>query len=396
MLSPFLSLMKKIVDEGTGFLSNHLHEIKVRRKGLNMNEYIIKNGKKLRCGFTTGTCAAAAAKAAAEMLLSGEIRKSTAVKLPNGKYLDININEPLIKKGEASCSVKKDSGDDPDVTDGILIYAYVKLNKMGVISIEGGKGVGRVTRKGLDCPPGSPAINSVPKKMIIDNVSSVLNEFAYHGGADILIVVPEGEEIAKKTFNPHLGIVGGISIIGTTGIVEPMSEKALIDSLKIEMNMIKEKGYDKLLAFPGNYAQSFIDKTLHIRGENSLKFSNYLGEVLDFAIKLNFKEILIVGHIGKMVKVAGGMMNTHSHNGDFRMEILACYAGLYGADKFVINEILSCLTSESALEILIREGILKEVIEKISDRALFYINKRVDNKIKTKLIIYSNQQGILN
>lgn len=361
-----------------------------------MNEYIIKNGKKLRCGFTTGTCATAAAKAAIQMLLTGEIINIVSVKLPNGEFLDINIYEPNITSIEASCCVKKDSGDDPDVTDGISIFAYVKLSNKGKINIDGGKGVGRVTQKGLDCPVGGPAINSVPRKMIADNVTSVLNEFAYDGGADILIVVPEGEEIAKKTFNPHLGIVGGISIIGTTGIVEPMSEKALVDSLKIEMNVIKEKGYNKLLAFPGNYAERFIDKTLQIRGENSLKFSNYLGEVLDYALEINFKEILIVGHIGKMVKVAGGMMNTHSHNGDFRMEVFSCYAGLCGVDKNVIREILSCATTEHVLEILLREKILKEVIQKISERALFYINKRVDYKIKTKLIIYSNDQGILN
>lgn len=175
-----------------------------------------------------------------------------------------------------------------------------------------------------------------------------------------------------------------------------MSEKALTDSLKVEMNVIKEKGYKSLLAFPGNYARSFIDRELNIRGENSIKFSNYLGEVLDFAVEMDFEEILIVGHIGKMVKVAGGMMNTHSHNGDFRMEIFSCYAGMYGANSEVIKEILSCVTTEEAINILERKRIDKLVINKISEKALFYINKRVNNKLKTKLIIYSNEKGILN
>ena len=361
-----------------------------------MREYIVKNGKKLRCGFTTGTCAAASASAAARMLITGSKADNILVKLPNGEIVNINIMDHDIKKSSASCCVVKDSGDDPDVTNGIKIYADVEFNKEGIINIDGGKGVGRVTQKGLDCPVGGPAINSVPRKMIEENVRMVCEQYGYDGGIDVVISVPEGAETAKKTFNPHLGIDGGISIIGTTGIVEPMSEKALVDSLQVEMRVIREKGYKNLLAFPGNYAQSFIDKTLGIRGENSLKFSNYLGEVLDYAILLGFEEILIVGHIGKMVKVAGGMMNTHSHNGDFRMEMLGCYAALNGANKEVVEEILSCVTTEQALEILDREKIKDSVIKKISEKALFYIDKRVDHKIKTILIIYSNDKGILN
>lgn len=361
-----------------------------------MEKYMVKNGKRLRCGFTTGTCAAAAATAGALMIFTGETVDNVSVRLPRGEILIIDIKEPTFSVHGVRCCVKKDSGDDPDSTDGILIYADVSLDDSGEIHIDGGKGIGRVTQKGLDCPVGGPAINSVPRKMITENVRKICNDYGYNGGVNIVISAPEGEEIAKKTFNPHLGIIGGISIIGTTGIVEPMSEKALIDSLKVEMQVIKERGYNTLLAFPGNYAENFINSTLGIRGENSLKFSNYLGEVLDFALELDYKEILIVGHMGKMVKVAGGMMNTHSHTGDFRMEMFACYAGLYGAGSRVIAEILSCVTTEQAVDVLIREKLEKKVISKISERALFYINKRVDYKINTKLIIYSNKHGILN
>lgn len=357
---------------------------------------MLKNGKKLRCGFTTGTCATAAAAAGALMIFTGKTVESVSVRLPRGEILILDIKEPSFNIHGVRCCVQKDSGDDPDSTNGILIYADVSLDDSGKIHIDGGIGVGRVTQKGLDCPVGEPAINSVPRKMITENVRRICNEYGYNGGVNIVISVPEGEEIAKKTFNPQLGIVRGLSIIGTTGIVEPMSEKALIDSLKVEMQVIKERGYNTLLAFPGNYAEKFIDSTLGIRGENSLKFSNYLGEVLDFALELDYKEILIVGHIGKMVKVAGGMMNTHSHTGDFRMEMFACYAGLYGAGNRVVEEILSCVATEQALDILKREKLLKKVMQKISERAFFYINKRVENRIKTKLIIYSNNCGILN
>ncbi|MDD2494341.1 MAG: cobalt-precorrin-5B (C(1))-methyltransferase CbiD [Tissierellia bacterium] len=361
-----------------------------------MERYMVKNGKKLRCGFTTGTCAAAAATAGVLMLFTGKAVENISVKLPRGEILIINIREPSFNTHGVRCCVQKDSGDDHDSTDGILIYADVNFDDSGEIHIEGGKGVGRVTQKGLDCKVGEPAINSVPRKMITENVRKICDSYGYKGGVNIVISVPEGEEVAKKTFNPQLGIVGGISIIGTTGIVEPMSEKALIDSLKVEMQVIKEKGFNTLLAFPGNYAENFIDSTLGIRGENSLKFSNYLGEILDFALELNYKEILIVGHIGKMVKVAGGMMNTHSHMGDFRMEMFACYAGLYGARRKIIAEILESVTTEQVLDILNREKLFENVIEKISERAFYYINKRVDNKIKIKLIIYSNNYGILN
>lgn len=361
-----------------------------------MSNYVTKNGKKLRCGFTTGTCAAAAATASAIMLFSGEIINKVYVKLPAGKMLLIDIRDQKFDIEGVSCCVKKDSGDDPDVTNGILVYAKVRLTSSGRIHVEGGEGVGIVTQKGLDCPVGGAAINSVPRKMIAENVQKICDDYKYSGGMSVTISVPGGKKLAKKTFNPQLGIEGGISIIGTTGIVEPMSEKALIDSLKVEMEVIKEKGYTSLLAFPGNYGESFIDRTLGIRGENSLKFSNYLGDVLDFAVELGFKEILIVGHIGKMIKVAGGMMNTHSHNGDFRMEVFACYAALYGAKRETIKDILSCVTSEQVLDILEREEIEKQVIDKISERAEYYINKRVENKLKTKLIIYSNNKGILN
>lgn len=372
------------------------HRHKILKSGIAMKEFVIKNGKKLRCGFTTGTCATAAAAAAAMMIFTGNTVGNVAVTLPNGEILFIDIENPSFSVQGTKCYVRKDSGDDPDITDGILVCADVRLDDTGKINIEGGKGVGRVTQKGLEQPVGEAAINSVPRKMITENLERICQQYKYYGGITVVISVPEGETVAKKTFNPHLGIIGGISIIGTTGIVEPMSEKALIDSLKVEMNVIKEKGYDKLIAYPGNYAEKFLGEKLGIRGDNRLKYSNYLGDVLDFATDLKFREILIVGHIGKMVKVAGGMMNTHSHNGDFRMEMLSCYAALYGANSDTIDEILSCVTTEQALNILERENIHYKVIKKVSEKAEYYINKRLDNKIKIKLIIYSNNHGILN
>lgn len=357
-------------------------------------EYIVKNGKKLRCGITTGTCAAAASAAAVRLLLSAGCAEAVDVRLPGGDMVRVETVERHLAEGKASCCVRKYSGDDPDVTDGVLIWADASLRSCG-ISIEGGTGVGRVTQRGLDCPVGGPAINSVPRRMIEDSVAIVCKEAGYEGGIDIVIRVPDGEGIAKKTFNPQLGIVGGISIIGTTGIVEPMSEKALVDSLLVEMKVVREKGYTDLLAFPGNYAQSFIDRELGIRGENSVKFSNYLGDMLDFAVELGFEDVLIVGHIGKLVKVAGGMMNTHSHNGDFRMEMFGCYAAANGAETSIVREILGCVTTEQALCILERAGLEHIVMENIGMKTKCYIDKKVSAQLRTELIIYSNDKGIL-
>ena len=172
-----------------------------------MERFIVKNGKKLRCGITTGTCAAAAATAAALMIFTGKTVENVSVTLPRGEILCIDIKEPSFNVHGVRCCVQKDSGDDPDSTDGILIYADVNLDDSDEIHIDGGKGVGRVTQKGLDCPVGGPAINSVPRKMIRENVRKICGEYGYKGGVNIVISVPEGEEVAK-TFNPHLGIVG--------------------------------------------------------------------------------------------------------------------------------------------------------------------------------------------
>lgn len=361
-----------------------------------MKECVVKDVKKYSCGFTTGTCAAAAATAAAIMLFSGKIVYKVYVKLPTGEMLLADIMDQKFDVEGVSCCVKKDSEDDPGVTGEVLIYAKVRLNPSNEICIEGGNGVGIVTQKGMTCPVGSAAINSVPREMISENIKKICDDYKYSGGVNIVISVPGGEELAKKAIITRLGVTGGISITGTTGVVEPVNEKTFIDSLHVEMEVIREKGYTSLLAVPGIHAQSFIDKALGISGENSLKFCNYLGEILDFALELDFNEILIACHIGKIVKVAGGMMNTHSRNGDFRMEVFACYAALYGACRETVEEILSCITSEQVLEILEREDIEKLVINKISEKAEYYINKRVENKIRTKLIIYSNNKGILN
>lgn len=271
-----------------------------------MEEYIVKDGKKLRLGYTTGSCAAAASKAAAWMLLTGRIKEKIQINTPKGIQLDLDVVQISMGENMVSCAIEKDSGDDPDVTKGSLIFAQVSRTNTPGITIDGGQGVGRVTKRGLDQPVGAAAINSVPRKMIVENLKEVCRLTDYSGGLSVVISVPDGERLAKKTFNPKLGIEGGISILGTTGIVEPMSERALVKSIEVEIRQKVSNGAEYLLITPGNYGVTFLRESMDLPFEETIKCSNYIGETIDIALGMGVKGILFVSHIGKFVKVAAG------------------------------------------------------------------------------------------
>ena len=293
----------------------------------------------MRYGFTTGSCAAAAAAAACYMLLTGRKKEEMTILTPNGisytaKLVDISINE-----SSAACAIVKDGGDDPDITTGAHIVAEVaflqkeslqkesrqkdKTDAVQQIIIRGGKGVGRVTKPGLDQPVGEAAINHVPREMIEKEVRRICALCDYNGKLQVTISVPEGEEIAQKTFNPRLGITGGISILGTSGIVEPMSSQALLDTIQVELRQKKAMGQQMIAVTPGNYGLDFMKEAFAYDLDKSVKCSNFIGNTIDMAAELGFCAMLLTGHIGKLIKVAGGIMNTHSHEGDCRMELLA-------------------------------------------------------------------------
>lgn len=360
-----------------------------------MEEYRVFEGQKLRYGYTTGTCAAAAAKAATEMLFSRQRVNYIKIDTPKGITLNLEVEDVSIAEDVISCAIRKDAGDDPDDTNGILIYAAVNKSVEEEIELLGGVGVGKVTMPGLACPVGAPAINPVPRKMIIDAVVSVAKANSYDGGLKVTISVPEGVEIAKKTFNPRLGIVGGLSILGTSGIVEPMSEKALVDTIYVEMDVQKSKGNENLLVFFGNYGQDFAKNNLNLSISNAVTCSNFVGELLDYAVFKGFKSLLLIGHSGKLVKLAQGVMNTHSKFADCRTDILALYAMFEGATKDVGLEIANALTTDEAVKILKREKLDKEVLRKINERIEFYMQQRVHGKIKTAALMFSNVHGVL-
>ena len=360
-----------------------------------MEEYQFSQGKNLRCGYTTGSCATAAAKAAATMLLTGERVATVRIDTPKGVVLELEPLEVELAEQYVSCAIRKDSGDDPDDTNGVLVFAKVEKVAEPGVHIEGGVGVGRVTKPGLACAVGGPAINPTPRRMITAEVGSVMEQAGYSEGLLVTISIPEGVEIAKKTFNPRLGIIGGLSVLGTSGIVEPMSEKALIETMYVEMRAQKARGNKHLLVFFGNYGEDFTRDVMQLDLEGAVTCSNFVGELLDYAVFLGFETLLLIGHSGKLVKLAQGVMNTHSKYADCRTELFALEAMFHGASIEVVQEIYHCLTTDEVTKILKREQIFEPVMDKVTERIDFYMQHRVDGKIKTAAFMFSNVYGIL-
>ena len=360
-----------------------------------MEEFIEKDGKKLRFGYTTGSCAAAAAKAAAWMLLTRQRKETISLITPKGVALTLPVLDIAMEENRVSCAIRKDSGDDPDVTNGTLIYAEVTRREASGIAVDGGFGVGRVTKKGLDQSVGSAAINSVPRQMIRENLEEILALTDQNCGLNVVISVPEGERLAKQTFNPRLGIVGGISILGTTGIVEPMSEKALVDTIRVELNQRKVGGDEYVLLTPGNYGCDFIRAGLELNPEQAVQSSNFIGQTLDICRELGFQGALLVGHIGKLVKLGGGMMNTHSKYGDCRMEILAAHAGIAGLAPAQIGEILQCVACDDALRIIMDAGCFEKTMTGLTERILFHLRHRAGEDMEVGTILFSKEYGLL-
>ena len=401
---------------------------------MELNEYIEKGGQKLRLGYTTGSCAAAAAKAAALMLLTGQRVLQVQLKTPKGLDLILEIEDICFWNEKnavsnscphaVSCAVRKDSGDDPDITNHALIYAKAARSDIPGIRIDGGEGVGRVTKPGLDQPVGNAAINSTPRRMIREAVLEVLesrlseaslqktdsSDFASDQnrdpaqgiprGLDITISVPQGRELAAKTFNPKLGIEGGISILGTSGIVEPMSDQALLDTIRVEIRVRKEEGLTILPAAPGNYGKNFFLEKYGFSLDTSVTASNFIYDTVKMAADAGFTKMLFVGHIGKLVKVAGGIRNTHSQYGDHRMEILTEIAESFidknSSDYIGLRTALAdCVMTDEAIRILKEYGIAEEVLSEMTRRIQAVMQDWAQGKMQVQVVVFSNVHGEL-
>ena len=351
----------------------------------------------MRYGFTTGSCAAAAAKAAAYMLLTGKEKTEITIGTPGGILYTARLSD-IKRSGQAvSCAVKKDGGDDPDITTGALICATVSYGEDAgqEIEIDGGAGVGRVTKPGLDQPVGSAAINRVPREMIEREVRQVCCLADYRGSLKVEISVPDGERLAQATFNPRLGIVGGISILGTSGIVEPMSSQALLDTIRVALKQKQAQGFARVGGSPGNYGLDFMKKTYGYDLNESVKCSNFIGDTIDMAVELKFRKMLLTGHIGKLIKVAGGIMNTHSREADCRMELLAAFSLREGVREDLLCRILDCVTTEEAVRVLSESGKLQPVMDRIAGSICYYAKNRAGGRLQVDCILYTNEFGEL-
>jgi cobalt-precorrin-5B (C1)-methyltransferase len=362
-----------------------------------LERYLEKEGKKLRYGYTTGSCAAAASKAAIYALTYGEALEVVTINTPKGWVLEIPIQWTQIDGEQVTCCVIKDGGDDPDVTNGLEIHSTVSYlaesGPSGKVVISGGKGVGKVTRKGLRIAVGESAINPVPLRMIEAEVLSV-DPVA---NVAIVISVPLGEETSLKTFNPKLGIIGGISILGTSGIVEPMSEDAFKHSLEVEMSVKVAAGTTTMVYIFGNMGRDYIRDDLGMDlPENSIqKTSNFVTYMLEAAARLGVKKLVYVGHIGKMVKVAAGMANTHSKYGDNRMESLVDCAKSFNISRALEEKILACNTTDEAVELLEVMGLKEGVLNGLALKCKEHCERITHNQVAIECLIYSTIHGEL-
>ena len=418
-----------------------------------MNEYIFRNQKKLKRGLTTGTCAAACAKASMEMLLTGNAAREVKVVLPGGEKVTLEVcrvidSDNFSLAGENLKSAEfytvKDSGDDPDVTNGTEVHVKAERVTAGEVPenaficednprlfLTGGKGVGTVTKPGLQQEVGQSAINPVPREMIFRTALDVLELCQSEDDKCFLITVsvPEGEELAKKTFNPRLGIEGGISILGTTGIVEPMSEASIVATIETEIrqklysqrkkidpvsnddtagaesDLIKkdqrtgvlEERNDRtlsIIAVPGNYGQRYVEK-LGLDTGRIVTVSNYIGDAIDLAISYGCREFLLVGNIGKLCKLAAGIMNTYSKVADGRWEIFAAHLALCGGDASQIRAVKEAATTEEMLTLLEEIGLRENVMASIMKEIEFHMEQRIKGQMKFGVIVYSERFGMV-
>ena len=338
----------------------------------------------MKGGYTTGSCATAGMKASLLALLDHSIVETLYVEGPPGQHIEVPIvSVECLSDTSARATVMKDAGDDPDVTHGTLIVTTVEINDSGKLELCAGEGVGTVTKPGLQVPPGQPAINPGPRSMM----NIVFDEFCTQGrGCKVTISVPEGHNLAKKTLNHTLGIEGSISIIGTTGIVKPMSEEGFKNSLVPQLKVMKSNGCDTAILVPGRIGQDIAEQTLNLHKNQMAETSNFIGFMMDQAAHIGFKKILVIGHIGKLIKLASGSFHTHNRMSDGRMETLVAFAALEGASQAVCQEIYDCQTTEAAMQIIDREG-LQAVYTRIVERATLRSERYIANEAHVGIII---------
>lgn len=363
---------------------------------MTIDEFNIKNGHTQRYGFTTGTTATAAAIGATYMYLNDK-RDMVDVELPAGITLTIPLEFVKKEKNLFTCGVKKNAGDDPDVTDGILISTkleFIKKENGLEFNFFAGEGVGVFTKDGLALPKGEAAINPVPRQMMIDNLSVILKEHGFSGIVNITVTVENGADIAKKTFNERLGIIGGISILGTSGLVLPMSKTALLQTIEADIKFrLKNSKERRVYLAPGNIGAKFLENNFNINSTTVAIISNFVGESIDYAISNDAKEIVLCGDLGKLIKLSGGIMNTHSNDSDSRLELLVaaviklCIKEKKELPIQIISNIFEQKTTTGAVNI-IRDNNFDNCFDILAAQMLYYAYNRA---FKAEIFYHKNR-----
>ncbi len=389
---------------------------------MTIDEFNIKNGHTQRYGFTTGTTATAAAIGAAYMYLDDK-KNIVDVELPVGITLSIPIEYHTVQNNLFICGVKKNAGDDPDVTDGIIISSkleFIKKENGLEFNFFAGEGVGIFTKDGLALPKGEAAINPVPRQMMIDNLSRILKEAGFSGIVNITVMVENGVEIAKKTFNERLGIIGGISILGTSGLVLPMSKTALLETIEADIKFrLKNSKERRVYLAPGNIGAKFLENNFNINSTTVAIISNFIGESIDYAISNDAREIVLCGDLGKLIKLSGGIMNTHSNDSDSRLELLVaavtklCIKENKELPIQIISNIFEQKTTTGAVNI-IKENNFENCFDILADQMLYYAYNRAfkaeifyhknryanieefKNNLKIRIIVFSDNIMIID
>lgn len=382
-----------------------------------IDEFVYVDGKKYRRGYTSGSCACGATKAALIMHLEKRNINEVRIGTPKGVDLDLKIDNISRGKDWVQCSVKKDGGDDIDATHGMDIFARLELVQADQVPdfrsdldsdylfITSGQGIGRVTKKGLDIRPGRPAINRVPLNMILKVVQEILDEagldiYDYLGGRKILVTIfaPQGQEIAKRTFNSNLGIEGGISIIGTTGIVDSMSDEGWKKALSAELAIKRAEGRETIILVPGNIGRDIMAKSYGADLDGIVKMSNFIGYMLMETKRLGFKRVIVGGHIGKLIKLSGGITNSHSRVADARREIMVANLALLGAPLELLKEVDACLSTDAMVDIIRKAGysqVFKVLADKAASKAKVYMRLGQEDHIDIEVYLFSMDGSLL-
>lgn len=316
-----------------------------------------KDPKEMRHGYTTGSCATATARAALLALITGEAQTESTIFLPIGRHHTFTIEESVFSEGTVRCDTIKDAGDDPDATHLAVIQATVSWADTPGIHLDGGIGVGRVTKPGLAVPVGEAAINPVPRKMIVTHVQEVLDEYQIERGVNVVISVPKGEEMAKKTLNGRLGILGGISILGTRGTVVPFSSSAYMASIVQAISVAREAGCDHLVITTGGRSEKYgIAEYPDLPEEAFIEMGDFVGFTLKHCKRLGMRKVSLVGMMGKFSKVAQGVMMVHSKSAPINFEFMAKLAADVGATGEVLELVKNANTASQVGEIMAEHG----------------------------------------